>query len=109
MGPWTLSLSISRAPDYLQIHRLIPTSNSEVACVDMFTVKPIRRFRPYTHIVTTLQNCVLHPHVKPRNTQALSDAEHGRPAGQYRKEITWAHYYTAKLSPRAQDGDGQSI
>lgn len=107
VGPRVSFLSISRAPDYLQIHRLIPTSNSDVACVDKLTAKSSRHFRPYTHIVTNLQNCVLLLLTSSRATQAHSRMQStaGRAISE---EITWAHH-TAYLSPRAQDGDGQSI
>lgn len=79
VGPRVSFLSISRAPDYLQIHRLIPTSNSDVACVDKAHCKvesTLSTLHSHRHEPAELRAPT--PHVKPRNTGTHPDAEHGR-------------------------------
>lgn len=108
VGPRVSFLSISRAPDYLQIHRLIPTSNSDVACVDKLYCKV--ESTSFDLSLTSSRTCRIacsYSSRQSRATQARTRMQStaGRAISE---EITWAHH-TAYLSPRAQDGDGQSI
>lgn len=79
VGPRVSFLSISRAPDYLQIHRLIPTSNSDVACVDKAHCES--RVDAFDLTLTSSRTCRIACSYSSRQAaqhRQHTDAEHGR-------------------------------